>query len=57
MTENTANNIKEAPDYTIANNPHVAIVSGPIGPEETDDKRDLTIATVSYTHLTLPTKA
>lgn len=51
MAENTANDIKEAPDYTIANNPHVAIVSGPIGPEETDDKRDLTIATSSRTQV------
>jgi len=50
-TENTANEAKSAPDYIIANNPHAAIVCGPVHPESIDDKRDLTIATSSRTEV------
>ena len=41
---NTANT-KQAPDYTVTNNPHCLIHCGPIGADDVDDQRDLTINT------------
>jgi len=36
---------KQAPEVTLANNPHAFIQCGPVAPEGKDDKRDLTIVT------------
>lgn len=41
----------KAPDVTIANNPYCFIHAGPIGPESTDDGRDLTIITSGNNHV------
>ena len=43
---NTANT-KQAPDYTLTNNPHCLIHCGPIGDDSVDDQRDLTVNTSS----------
>ena len=40
-----------APDITISNNPYCFIHAGPIGPESTDDGRDLTIITSANNHV------
>jgi len=42
---------KQAPEITIANNPHAFIQCGPVAPEEYDDKRDLTIVTSAGAHV------
>lgn len=41
---------EQAPDFTIANNPHAFVHCGPIGPEGYDDGRDFSIITASNNH-------
>lgn len=41
---------QQAPDFTIANNPHAFIHCGPVGPEGYDDGRDFSIVTAANNH-------
>lgn len=41
---------KQAPDFTIANNPHAFVHCGPVGPEGFDDGRDFSIVTSANNH-------